>query len=145
MSEQDADIQRNISLLLGDDRKGSGAVSADGEKGSSGVPVVRLRSLERIRVYRIDGSSYSVPYSDVDRVELSADGQELSLLLRGGVHWHMQGESLQHLADLLDMHAVGALQVTPSIADAVHYRITNVSEQVLSDKQSPVINIPKRG
>jgi hypothetical protein len=144
MSEQNADIQRNISLLLGDDRKGSGAVSAGDEVGR-GDPLVRLRSLERIRVYRMDGSSYSVPYSDIDRVELSADGQELSLLLRGGLEWHLQGESLQHLADLLDMHAVAALQVTPSTADAVHYRITSISEEVLSGKQNFVINTPKRG
>jgi hypothetical protein len=75
MSEQNADIQRNISLLLGDDKKGSGAVSAGDEVGRSD-PLFQLRSLERIRFYRRDGSSYSVPYSDVDRVELSADGQE---------------------------------------------------------------------
>jgi hypothetical protein len=144
MSEQDADIQRNISLLLGDNRQGSGELSAGDEVGR-GDALVRLRSLERIRVYRSDGSSYSVPYSDVDRVELSASGQELSLLLRGGLEWHLQGESLQHLADLLDMHAVGALQVTPSNADTPHYRIASISEEVLSDKQPPVINTPKRG
>jgi hypothetical protein len=144
MSEQNADIQRNISLLLGDEKKGSGAVSAGDEVGRSD-PLFQLRSLERIRFYRRDGSSYSVPYSDVDRVELSADGQELSLLLRGGVHWHVQGESLHHLADLLDMHAVAALQVTPAGAENVHYRITSISEEWLKDKQSPVINTPKRG
>jgi hypothetical protein len=144
MSEQNADIQRNISLLLGDDRKGSSAVSAGDEVGR-GDPLFQLRSLERIRFYRMNGSSYSVPYSDVDRVELSADGQELSLLLRGGVHWHLQGESLQHLADLLDMHAMGGLQVTPEGAEATHYRITSISEEVLSDKKNFVINTPKRG
>ena len=145
MSEQDADIQRNIDLLLGNKGQGSGAVSAGDEAGRGADTLVRLRSLERIRVYRMDGSSYSVPYSGIDRVELSADGLELSLLLRGGLQWHLQGESLQHLADLLDMHAVGALRVTPSTANAVHYRITSISEQVLSDKQPPVINTPKRG
>ena len=144
MSEQDADIQRNIELLLGNKGQGSGAVSAEDGTRRGGDALVRLRSLERIRFYRMDGSSYSVPYSDIDMVELSANRQELSLLLRGRLQWHLQGESLQHLADLLDMHAVGALKVTPSTADAVHYRITSISEEVLSDKQ-PIINTPKRG
>lgn len=145
MSEQDADIQRNIDLLLGNKGQGSGALSAGYEAGRGGDALVRLRSLERIRFYRTNGSSYSVPYSDIDRVELSADGQELSLLLRGGMVWYLQGESLQHLADLLDMHAVGALQVTPVGAENVHYRITSIGEEVLSDKSPPVINTPKRG
>jgi hypothetical protein len=144
MSEQNADIQRNISLLLGDDRKGSGAVSAGDEVGR-GDPLFQLRSLERIRFYRMNGSSYSVLYSDVDVVELSADGRELSLLLRGGVQWQLHGESLQHLADLLDMHAVGALQVTPEGVENVHYRVTSISEEWLKDKQNFVINTPKRG
>jgi hypothetical protein len=143
MSEQNANIQRNISLLLGDDRKGTGAVSA-GDEAGRGDALVQLRSLERIRFYRMNGSSYSVLYSDVDVVELSADGSEVSLLLRGGVIWLLQGESLQHLADLLDMHAVSALQITPEGAENVHYRITSISEQVFSDKQNFVINTPKR-
>lgn len=121
---------------------------ADGEEGGSGESMVRLRSLERIRVYRADGSSYSVPYSDVDVIELSADGRELSLLLRGGVIWQVQGESLRYLAEMLDMHAVGALQVTPpaDVGETVHYRITSINVVLQGEKQPNInVNVPKRG
>jgi hypothetical protein len=96
-------------------------------------------------VYRADGSSYSVPYSDVDVVELSPEGREVTLVLRGGTRWHVQGESLQHLADLLDMHAAPFLAVTAANVENIHYSINSITEMLPSVKQTPAINVPKRG
>jgi hypothetical protein len=61
-----------------------------------------LPNRNRMRIIRGDGSYSSLSYDDLQSLEGSGDGRVLSLIIRGGLVIHLQGERLMRVADYLE-------------------------------------------
>jgi hypothetical protein len=67
------------------------------------------KSFQRLRIERKDGSSFAIFYDDIHTIELTADGTQLGLCIRGGLLITLVGERLNLLADYLDESRIGRI------------------------------------
>ena len=91
-----------------------------------------------VRLVREDGSFYSVHYADIFTLEGNPTGEYLSVILRGGMMWHLEGKNLHRLADAIEDFRAARLYVYDS---ALHQEgnasdpvITRISEKLPAKK-----------